>query len=52
MNLTRRQLILLTVATTVFYDEVVETCTPEMKREIMELSKLIQEEILKENDGK
>lgn len=44
MNLTYRQLILLTVATTLLYDEVAKTSTPEMKQEIMELSKLIQDE--------
>lgn len=43
MNLTYRQLILLTTAITVFYDEVAKTSTPEMKHEIMELSDIIQE---------
>lgn len=43
MNLTYRQLILLTIATTLFYDEVAKTSTPEMKQEIMELSKIIQD---------
>lgn len=47
MELTYRQLILLTIATTLFYDEVAKTSTPEMKREIMELSKLIQEEAIR-----
>ena len=47
MELTYRQLILLTVATTMFYDEVAKTSTPEMKQEIMELSKIIQDEALK-----
>ena len=47
MNLTYRQLILLTVATTLMYDEVAKTSTPEMKQEIMELSKIIQDEALK-----
>ena len=47
MNLTYRQLILLTTATTMFYDEVAKTSTPEMKQEIMELSKIIQDEALK-----
>jgi hypothetical protein len=47
MNLTYRQLILLTVATTMFYDEVAKTSTPEMKQELMELSKIIQDEALK-----
>jgi transcription antitermination factor NusA-like protein len=47
MNLTYRQLILLTVATTLMYDEVAKTSTPEMKQELMELSKIIQDEALK-----
>jgi transcription antitermination factor NusA-like protein len=47
MELTYRQLILLTVATTLMYDEVAKTSTPEMKQEIMELSKIIQDEALK-----
>ena len=47
MNLTYRQLILLTTATTMFYDEVAKTSTPEMKQELMELSKIIQDEALK-----
>jgi hypothetical protein len=47
MNLTYRQLILLTTSLTVFYDEVAKTSTPEMKQELMELSKIIQDEALK-----
>jgi hypothetical protein len=43
MNLTYRQLILLTTAVTVFYDEVAKTSTPEMKQELMELGEIIQE---------
>ena len=43
MNLTYRQLILLTTALTVFYDEVAKTSTPEMKHELMELGEIIQE---------
>ena len=43
MNLTYRQLILLTTALTLFYDEVAKTSTPEMKHEIMELADIIQE---------
>ena len=43
MNLTYRQLILLTTAITVFYDEVAKTSTPEMKQELMELGEIIQE---------
>ena len=42
MELTYRQLILLTTSLTVFYDEVAKTSTPEMKQELMELSKIIQ----------
>jgi hypothetical protein len=43
MNLTYRQLILLTTALTVFYDEVAKTSTPEMKQELMELSRIVQD---------
>jgi hypothetical protein len=43
MNLTYRQLILLTTALTVFYDEVAKTSTPELKQELMELGEIIQE---------
>ena len=43
MNLTFRQYILLLSAITVFYDEVANTSTPEMKHEIMELADIIQE---------
>jgi hypothetical protein len=43
MNLTYRQLILLTTAITVFYDEVAKTSTPELKQELMELGEIIQE---------
>ena len=44
MNLTYRQLILLTIAITLFYDEIAKakTSTPEMREEIIELSKIIQ----------
>jgi hypothetical protein len=42
MNLTYRQLILLTTALTVFYDEVAKTSTPKMKQELMELSQIVQ----------
>jgi hypothetical protein len=47
MNLTYRQLILLTTALTVFYDEVAKTSTPEMKQELMELGEIIQSAALK-----
>ena len=43
MNLTFRQHVLLLTAITVFYDEVANTSTPEMKHEILELSDIIQE---------
>jgi hypothetical protein len=43
MNLTYRQLILLTTALTLFYDEVAKTSTPKMKRELMELSQIVQD---------
>ena len=43
MELTRRQTALLTVALTNFYDEVAKTSTPEMKAEVMELAKLVQD---------
>lgn len=43
MNLTYRQLILLTTALTVFYDEVAKTSTPKMKQELMELSQIVQD---------
>jgi hypothetical protein len=47
MNLTYRQLILLTTAITLFYDEVAKTSTPEMKQELMELGEIIQSAALK-----
>jgi len=46
MNLTYRQLILLTTAITLFYDEVAKTSTPEMKQELMELGEIIQEKAM------
>ena len=60
MNLTYRQLILLTTAITVFYDEVAKTSTPELKQELMELGEIIQENAMmrkraderRENDQK
>jgi len=47
MNLTYRQLILLTTALTVLYETVAKTSTPEMKQELMELSQIIQDAALK-----
>ena len=35
------------IPTTLMYDEVAKTSTPEMKQEIMELSKIIQDEAIK-----
>jgi len=43
MNLTYRQLILLTTSISLMYDEVAKTSTPEMKQELMELGEIIQE---------
>jgi len=43
MNLTYRQLILLTTAITVLYDDVAKTSTPKLKQELMELGEIIQE---------
>jgi hypothetical protein len=48
MNLTRRQTALLTVALTNFYDEIAKTSTPEMKVEVMELAKLVQDYSIEE----
>ena len=42
MNLTYRQLILLTTALTVLYETVAKTSTPEMKQELMKLSQIVQ----------
>ena len=43
MNLTYRQLILLTTAISLMYDEVAKTSTPKMKQELMELGEIIQD---------
>jgi hypothetical protein len=43
VRLTYRQLILLTTAISLMYDEVAKTSTPEMKQELMELGEIIQE---------
>ena len=43
MRLTYRQLILLTTAISLMYDEVAKTSTPELKQELMELGEIIQE---------
>lgn len=45
MKLNFKQLNLLSVALTVFYDEVCKTgTTPGMKKDIMELAKLVNDE--------
>jgi hypothetical protein len=45
MELTKSQNALLSVALTVFYNEVCKTgTTPEMKERIMELAKLVNDE--------
>jgi hypothetical protein len=46
MNLTYRQLILLTTSLSVFYDEVAKTSTPKMKQELLELSQIVQDAAL------
>lgn len=43
MDLTKRQLVLLTTALTLFYDEVSKTAKPEFKAEVMELAEMVQE---------
>ena len=48
MELTKSQNALLSVALTVFYDEVCKTgTTPEMKKDLMELAKLVNDEFFK-----
>jgi hypothetical protein len=45
MELTTRQLNILTISLTNFYDEVCKTgTTPEMKQDIMELCKMVNNE--------
>ena len=43
MNITPRQVALLIVALTFLYDEVAKTSTEQMKKEIMELTKVVQD---------
>ncbi len=43
MDFTKRQLVLLTAALTLFYDEVSKTSTPKFKAEIMEIAEMVQE---------
>ena len=48
MELTFNQLNLLSIALTTFYDEVCKTgTTPGMKKDIIELSKLVNDEFSK-----
>jgi hypothetical protein len=42
MNFTKRQLVLLTTALTLFYDEIAKTAPAEMKTEVMEIAEMIQ----------
>ena len=42
MNFTKRQLVLLTTALTLFYDEIAKTAKPEFKAEVMELAEMVQ----------
>jgi hypothetical protein len=43
MDFTKRQLVLLTTALTLFYDEIAKTAPSEMKLEVMELAQMIQD---------
>ncbi len=43
MDFTKRQLILLTTALTLFYDEIAKTAPAEMKTEVMEIAEMVQE---------
>ena len=49
MTFTKRQLVLLATALTLFYDEIAKTSTPEMKAEVMEITEMVQDayEVLK-----
>lgn len=47
MKLNTRQVALLNVALTKFYDEVAKTSTPELKQEIMKLARFIQDNFTK-----
>ncbi len=47
MELTYRQLILLTTSISLMYDEVAKTSTPELKQELMELGEIIQNAAMK-----
>jgi len=43
INFTKRQLVLLTTALTLFYDEIAKTAPAEMKTEVMELTQIVQD---------
>lgn len=43
MNFTKRQLILLQTALTVFYDEIAKTAPSKMKTEVMEIAQMVQD---------
>lgn len=43
MNFTKRQLVLLTTALTLFYDEIAKTSTAKMKAEVMEIAEMVQD---------
>ena len=43
MNFTKRQLVLLTTALTLFYDEIAKTASAEMKTEVMEIAQMVQD---------
>lgn len=42
MNFTKRQLVLLTTALTLFYDEIAKTAKSEFKAEVMEIAEMVQ----------
>lgn len=43
MDFTKRQLVLLTTALTLFYDEIAKTASPEFKTEVMEIAEMVQD---------
>ena len=43
MNFTKRQLILLATALTLFYDEIAKTATLEYKAEVVEIAEMVQD---------
>ena len=43
MDFTKRQLVLLTTALTLFYDEIAKTASAEMKTEVMEIAQMVQD---------